>query len=660
MSTVSTTGLYPFDPYGNKPENLVLNELQALQVPGRDDFYFIIPKAAPFFVRSLVVRNDATGDVYNEGVDYVIGHYFVEAMNKTGQSIAGSIRFLRRDISGIVSLTYQTLGGEWGFDDTAILAELSNKMVNPLTRAWAQVDTLPAAFPPIPHDQRVDDLIGFGDVVEAVGNIVSAIEQTEDSQFTQHMLATDNPHSVTKAQVGLGNIENYLMASDAEGETGTRSDRFMSPRSTSAAIQEQALTPLTNHLGDYGNPHNVTKAQVGLDNVENYPMASDQEAKEASLTNRYVNPRGVGQALNEFYDTRLAPLLSGDPDNPTGVTKETIGLGNVENYVIATLPEMVAGSRNDRYTTPLRVWEAIDYHALIPLAQHESDTTNPHNVTPQQIGTLSTSDITTLVEGRLAVGGTAYNADRVFGMDQNALYGDIRSGTVDNSLHLEGNTLQQVLDAAANQTVENSTMFDGLTAEQWTGEIQTVVENSLGEGGAGLVTTIDFDYAAVGEFVLVAQRSLVDDGVGGTLPIYPTSVVMTYGEADGSSPYLQLNINGLTDPVTLVSINNETFPLEVFSTLDTTNNQLNVWVKVPPEKGKLHFFPVTEIDSRTFRFVQLLDPAEIEGDGSVEATDNVLATLSGLSPTAVTVKDYFGELMGSLTDAFDQAANELS
>ena len=53
-----------------------------------------------------------------------------------------------------------------------------------------------------------------------------------------HIASKDNPHVVTKAQVGLGNVDNVKQA------------------------------PYT-HVTDKANPHGVTKAQVGLGNVDN-------------------------------------------------------------------------------------------------------------------------------------------------------------------------------------------------------------------------------------------------------------------------------------------------------------------------------------------------------------------------------------------------------
>ncbi len=49
-----------------------------------------------------------------------------------------------------------------------------------------------------------------------------------------------------------------------------------------------------------------------------------------------------------------------DRDNPHGVTKADVGLGNVENYAIATEDEAFAGNVKDRYITPRRLRDVFD------------------------------------------------------------------------------------------------------------------------------------------------------------------------------------------------------------------------------------------------------------------------------------------------------------
>jgi len=71
-----------------------------------------------------------------------------------------------------------------------------------------------------------------------------------------HANRRDNPHGVTKAQVGLGNVENYGIATQAEAEAGTANNKYMTPLRVAQAIA--AL-----HANRRDNPHQVTAAQVG-------------------------------------------------------------------------------------------------------------------------------------------------------------------------------------------------------------------------------------------------------------------------------------------------------------------------------------------------------------------------------------------------------------
>lgn len=53
-----------------------------------------------------------------------------------------------------------------------------------------------------------------------------------------HTLLTNNPHGVTKSQVGLGSVENYGKATKAEAEVGTSDAKYMTPLRTKEAIDK--------------------------------------------------------------------------------------------------------------------------------------------------------------------------------------------------------------------------------------------------------------------------------------------------------------------------------------------------------------------------------------------------------------------------------------
>ena len=69
-----------------------------------------------------------------------------------------------------------------------------------------------------------------------VGAAITAIE----NRLGDHVNSTNNPHQTTKTQVGLGNVDNYATATQAEAEAGTAGDRFMTPARVKQAIAANA------------------------------------------------------------------------------------------------------------------------------------------------------------------------------------------------------------------------------------------------------------------------------------------------------------------------------------------------------------------------------------------------------------------------------------
>ncbi len=215
----------------------------------------------------------------------------------------------------------------------------------------------------------------------------------------------NNPHKVTKSQVGLGLVDNYQTANATEAQDGTRNDRFMTPLRTKNAIDKYAADVVSPHINDLNNPHKVTKAQVDLGNVQNYDVATAVEAQAAGrldavvVNNKYLTPLRLADALRVFQSDYINSHTD-DLTNPHQVTKAQVGLGSVQDYAIASQAEALAGSLNTRYMTPLRTKELINQD----LGAHTSDQNNPHNVTAAQIGAVTRQELDSALDGKLDVG----------------------------------------------------------------------------------------------------------------------------------------------------------------------------------------------------------------------------------------------------------------
>lgn len=73
-----------------------------------------------------------------------------------------------------------------------------------------------------------------------------------------HIANKSNPHGVTKAQVGLGNVNN---TSDADKPVSTAQATAIAD---AKAAGTNAQTNLTTHMQNMSNPHGVTRDQLGL------------------------------------------------------------------------------------------------------------------------------------------------------------------------------------------------------------------------------------------------------------------------------------------------------------------------------------------------------------------------------------------------------------
>lgn len=114
------------------------------------------------------------------------------------------------------------------------------------------------------------------------------IKKANQSDFQGHVNNRSNPHNVTKAQIGLSNVLD---------------------------VEQASKTDLNNHTRNTNNPHNVTKTQVGLSNVDNVKQAAytDHEA-----TKRELNEQEQRLALLEemvLQNKYYVPLQAEDNTN---------------------------------------------------------------------------------------------------------------------------------------------------------------------------------------------------------------------------------------------------------------------------------------------------------------------------------------------------------
>ena len=132
-----------------------------------------------------------------------------------------------------------------------------------------------------------------------------------DTNLNTHLEDTNNPHQVTKEQVGLEYVVNASMDNDPL-ENSTNYVKSGGVYSAVASVRTEigsVETNLNSHMSNTQNPHQVTKAQVGLGSVENkimvYPenrVAVENLSEEDLSNGNYATAGLVTSYAKDIYE----------------------------------------------------------------------------------------------------------------------------------------------------------------------------------------------------------------------------------------------------------------------------------------------------------------------------------------------------------------------
>ena len=131
--------------------------------------------------------------------------------------------------------------------------------------------------------------------------------------LNSHIESKSNPHGVTKAQLGLGSVDN---TSDKNKPVSDAVKAELDKKANHAAVQTaiNVLGETMNaHNDSKNNPHSVTKAQIGLSNVDN---TADKDKPVSDAVKTELSKKADAENLNSHTE---------NTSNPHGVTAEQVG-----------------------------------------------------------------------------------------------------------------------------------------------------------------------------------------------------------------------------------------------------------------------------------------------------------------------------------------------
>lgn len=248
---------YPLDPTGTNPDNLVEGEIHVLSTR---TIRAVAPTYGAFYTESLRVYDNATERLLVRGSQYQVVELLQDATLRYGKEICALILILDTNVSNTVKISYQVVGGYFSKDTSAVINLYETALMDNRPVDWINVLNKPTAFNPTIHRHLLEDIYGFEPIVAALERIRNAIIVSDVPAF----------------EYLLDWVDQRISTFDA------RLDSIL------ALLGSTTVADMIAHMSNHSNPHLVTKDQVGLDNVANLPVVTQEEVDARIPSYKYM------------------------------------------------------------------------------------------------------------------------------------------------------------------------------------------------------------------------------------------------------------------------------------------------------------------------------------------------------------------------------------
>ena len=450
--------------------------------------------------------------------------------------------------------------------------------------------------------QEINDSLDLANTSVQPDVLDSAIDNV-NTTITTHIDDKNNPHAVTKAQVGLGNVDNTadidkpisnatqealdsleanfdanidsinaeissinedineldegkadkattlagygITDAYTKDEVNTELDKKLDK--TVAAETYATIVNLNSHTSNTSNPHSVTKAQVGLGNVDN---TSDLAKPISNATQAALDLKANISDVGADLDTKQDTLVSGT--NIKTINNNTIlGSGNIQ------LQTELSGTEGN----------VVIYTS-----------------TTGQLNELGFDEAPTLDSNSLLTSSVVYSAllDKINYTD---IVNDVTTGGVNKVLSAEqGKYLNNRITQAMQSTHNRGVVLNALTSQ---GENYSVTNATINNGGTG--------YRDGDALLLVSEELKIDSIIvvetidsngaitaislskGGSFVSDPVGTGVSYVGGSGSGATFDIT-SSLVDNITLEDITNPQ-PNDFATVIqdELHNNVIYVW-----------------------------------------------------------------------------------
>ena len=319
---------YPVDYTGTALTNLVSGEAVTLNTRKVRAF---APLNAPYFSKNLVIVDTTTGHTLTN-TQYKCFNLMAapSAIAGAGNEVFSVVVITDQAVGNSLSVSYQTVGGDYvqGFDSIVQMLGALTDDNRPVT--WDNILNRDTEFTPNQHLHPLADTVGWeyfcvaleqlklaillGDDIKkdfilqyidaalASSDAAAAAAVAPSSPFGAHVTDQNNPHNVTPAILNLGNVQNFAIATLAQVYAGIANNLYVTVDQVGLAIQNAINAGMDAHILNHDNPHEVDAEQVGLDQVQNLPIATADDLTSPDQGNpKYVTTPILGAWLNSYF-----------------------------------------------------------------------------------------------------------------------------------------------------------------------------------------------------------------------------------------------------------------------------------------------------------------------------------------------------------------------
>jgi hypothetical protein len=272
-----TNPLYPFDSTGSASTNLIVNETHDLTelVIGptkinKHKYQILLPTYTPFYSNKFMLKHMSGSGTLKDLVkdtDYRLILPYLAATKSIALDIFGGVELLNPITGGTLKMYYQTLGGDWIASADHVISRINEKArFSPNYTVWDILTDRTDVFPVINHDYSTDFINGHDELLAAINNIVPEIYKGHGNSLIdiEHFIDINNPHKVTKTQIGLSDVVDYPPLTLVEAHNLDPVDKYVT-----VVTLAEVITTLEGKVTMSG-PTSLKVNQSGTFTITNY------------------------------------------------------------------------------------------------------------------------------------------------------------------------------------------------------------------------------------------------------------------------------------------------------------------------------------------------------------------------------------------------------